>query len=371
MTRARAAASVALGLFIGCQPLYGLHFPLCALVGLPLRLDVVVMYLAANVSNPIIAPFLLTLEIETGSLLLTGGFVPTNVARVRAVGLTGFVVQGVVGSLVVGLVLASIGAVLTGALVCRRRTEPDELEQATRRTLARYRRAPIADRSYVAAKLRTDPIASALGALPGSFGALVDAGAGRGQLSLLCLELGRATEVTGLDWDERKIEVARQAANGDARYFDADLRTADLPRADTVLLADVLHYLPRQEQDAVLERAAASLRPGGRLLIREVEAERGWRTTFTRMAEQMGRLVGYNRGTRLHFRSTSELVARLEVLGLRCTKVPAGNGLLRNVLIEAHAEPRIAVAQGHTKNDQPLEGLASCGWPQAGARLIR
>ena len=46
------------GLFIGALPLYGLHFPLCAAVCLPLRLDLVAAYLAAQVSNPFVAPFL-------------------------------------------------------------------------------------------------------------------------------------------------------------------------------------------------------------------------------------------------------------------------------------------------------------------------
>ena len=337
LTRARGAASVALGLFIGCQPLYGLHFPLCALIGLPLRLDVVVAYLAANISNPLVAPFLLALEIETGSLLLTGELVPADIERLRATGLAGFVLQGVLGAVIVGLAFASVGAALTAALLDRRRTETDELDQAMRRTLARYHRAPLGDRSYVAVKLRTDPIVHVLQSLPGSFGLLLDAGAGRGQLSLLALELGRATEVVGFDWDARKTELAQRAARGQAHYVQADLRSLSWPPADTILMADVLHYLAPEEQDAVLERAAADLNPGGRLLIREVEEAQGWRTVFTRVSEHVGRLVGYNKGRRLHFRSISRLVARLEALGLECTTVPAGTGPFSNVLIVAHA----------------------------------
>jgi uncharacterized protein (DUF2062 family)/SAM-dependent methyltransferase len=337
LTRARGAASVALGLFIGCQPLYGLHLPLCALIGLPLRLDVVVAYLAANISNPVVAPFLLTAEIEAGAWLLTGDFVPADIERVRAVGLSGFLLQGAFGSVVVGLVLAVLGAAVTSVLLGRRRPEPDELEEATRRTLARYRRASIGDRCYVAAKLRTDPIVSAIHALPGSLGSLVDAGAGRGQLSLLALELGRANDVVGFDWDVRKTGLAERAAKRDAHYFEADVRVVSWPPADTILLADVLHYLAPDEQDVVLERAAASLRPSGRLLIREVEEERGWRTAFTRTAERIGRLVGCNKGVRLHFRPIAQLVAKLESLGLACTTTAAGTELLSNVLVVAHA----------------------------------
>lgn len=52
------AAAVAVGLFVGTLPLYGLHLALCALVARVLRLNVVVVYLAANVSNPVFAPWL-------------------------------------------------------------------------------------------------------------------------------------------------------------------------------------------------------------------------------------------------------------------------------------------------------------------------
>jgi uncharacterized protein (DUF2062 family)/2-polyprenyl-3-methyl-5-hydroxy-6-metoxy-1,4-benzoquinol methylase len=339
LTRTRGAASVALGLFIGCQPLYGFHFPLCALIGLPLRLDVVVAYLAANISNPLVAPLLLTLEIETGSLLVTGELVPADIERVRAIGLAGFALQGVIGAVIVGLTFALLGAAVTAALLGRRRTEPDEIEQATRRALVRYRNAPLGDRLYVAVKLRTDPIVGALQSLPGSFGRLLDAGAGRGQLSLLALELERATEVVGFDWDARKTGLAQRAAMGEARYFQADICSVTWPPVDTILMADVLHYLTPDRQDAVLERAVAAMSPGGRLLVREVETARGWRTLVTRVSEHVGRLVGYNEGRRLCFRPISRLVARLESLGLDCAIVPAGIGPLSNVLIVARSRP--------------------------------
>jgi len=153
----------------------------------------------------------------------------------------------------------------------------------------------------------------------------------------LALELGRATQVVGFDWDARKTGLAQRAASGQAEYFEADLRRVHWLPADTILMADVLHYLAEDEQDAVLERAAAALRPGGRLLIREVEEARGWRTVFTRASERLAGLLGYNKGVRLHFRSISQLVVRLESLGLECTSSDAGTGPLSNVLIVARA----------------------------------
>ncbi len=107
----RLALSVAAGSFIGSQPVYGLHFPLCAAVCLPFKLDLVAAYLAANVSNPLMAPFLVVLEVNVGSYLLTGQLAPFDVARAREAGISGFVTQALVGSLVVGAVLATVGGI--------------------------------------------------------------------------------------------------------------------------------------------------------------------------------------------------------------------------------------------------------------------
>ncbi len=86
LTRARAAASVGVGLWVGSLPVYGLHFPLCLALALPFSLDLVLAYLAANVSNPLFAPFLVYAEIQVGSLLLDGHFAPFSLEHARTSG---------------------------------------------------------------------------------------------------------------------------------------------------------------------------------------------------------------------------------------------------------------------------------------------
>jgi uncharacterized protein (DUF2062 family) len=117
-TPARFGRSVAAGLFIGSLPLYGLHLPLCALVCLPLRLDLVVSYVAAHISNPFFAPALLVVEVDVGSLLLTGEHAAFDLARAEATGVGGFVLHAVLGSITVGATLAAAGGV-AGFLLAR------------------------------------------------------------------------------------------------------------------------------------------------------------------------------------------------------------------------------------------------------------
>jgi SAM-dependent methyltransferase len=332
-------------LFIGCLPLYGLHLPLCLAVCLPLRLDVVVAYLAANISNPLFAPFLLTLEVEVGSLLLTGKHAAFDVERARETGIAGFVWQAAVGSLVVGAVLGATGAVSAALVATRRRTRRQpELADAIGRTLARYRDCKRGDRIYVAAKLSSDPIVGELVKF-GELGDVLDAGSGRGQLGLLLLELGATRSLRGLDWDERKVAVARRAAGRDARFDSADLRRAALGSADTVLLLDVLHYLPSVDQDAVLARAAECLRPGGRLVLRDMDRTRHG-SLLGRFAERVAGGLRYNRGAHMEFRGADVFARKLAELGLPCESTTY-QPVLGNVLIVARrpAQPSPRISQ--------------------------
>ena len=71
-TPAREAIAVGLGVFVGCSPWYGLHFAICWGLGWLLRLNRLKMYLAANISNPLVAPFLILGELQTGAWIRRG-----------------------------------------------------------------------------------------------------------------------------------------------------------------------------------------------------------------------------------------------------------------------------------------------------------
>ena len=115
LTPLRGGLSVALGLFVGCLPVFGLHLPLCVGLCLPFRLDAPVAYLAANISNPFVAPWLIVAEIQVGALFLTGQFAPFDVAAARAVGVGPFVLFATVGAVAVGSCLAAAGGFATWA----------------------------------------------------------------------------------------------------------------------------------------------------------------------------------------------------------------------------------------------------------------
>jgi SAM-dependent methyltransferase len=330
---ARVGVSVGLGLFIGCLPLYGLHLPLCVAVCMPFGLDAVLAYVAANISNPVLAPLLVVSEVELGSLLTKGRWVTFDLEAARRIGAAGFALQLGLGSIVLGGVLGVLGGFAAAMVARKQQSEPS---QALRRTRARYRAAPIGDRCYVAFKLWLDPVIAQLKA-EGPLGDVLDIGCGRGQIGLCLLELGHTRTLTGFDFDARKIDLAQRAAGEEAVFRLGSAVDAALEPADTVLLIDVLHYLAPEEQERVLECAVRAVRPGGRLIIREAEAGSGVRARLTRALERIGTFLGYNRAaSTLGFRSSGSLAERLSKLGCSVHLNPRSTfSLLANTFIVA------------------------------------
>jgi len=307
----RGALAVALGLFIGSQPIFGCHTPLVLILCLRFRLDAAIAWVGSNISNPFFAPFLLTVEVQLGAMILTGGPIRFDVDQASFADYAGYAFAGAPA---VGLGLAVIGGLATyGTLVAKRALFPNAKPPqpyrlpdhappwvaAVERVATRYAPTPPgqvstpAERTrfhYVRVKLVGDPVAKlvaeVMGDEPGVLGEVTDIGTGRGQMPILFVELGRATKAYGVDWDEEKIAEAdkARAAHGselpelECAFANGDARTADFPEADTVMLIDLLHYFTVEEQDEILRRAIAAVRPGGRLLIREADADRGWRS---------------------------------------------------------------------------------------------
>lgn len=369
LTPRRAAISVALGLFIGSQPIFGCHTPLVIAICLWFQLDAAVAWIASNVSNPFFAPFLMTGEVQVGAYLREGTFLHLDqeVMRDGFQVISKFAGYLFLGSPFVGLALAGAGAALTFGGVAAKRSiwpadgkrEPYRLPdnappwvKAVERTASRY--VPPEDSTpqqrtrfhYVRVKMLSDPIALMLAeyarSVPGGLGELCDIGTGAGQLPILLHELGLCGRVHGADWDEAKIEDAKAAARGrgedppplDASFWKADARDADLPPSDTVLLIDLLHYFKPEEQEKILRNAASAVRPGGRILIREADTERGWRSTMTLAEERLFTLVRFNRGERVRFLPASARVKILEEMGFSCEVRPAwGKTPFSNVLI--------------------------------------
>lgn len=64
--------AVGVGLFLGCLPFYGLHLGICIAFAWLLKLNKATVYLAANISNPFFAPFIVAVGVAIGDFVRFG-----------------------------------------------------------------------------------------------------------------------------------------------------------------------------------------------------------------------------------------------------------------------------------------------------------
>jgi uncharacterized protein (DUF2062 family)/trans-aconitate methyltransferase len=354
----KQAAAVALGVFIGCSPFYGLHLALCIVLARLLRLNAGLTYLAAHVSLPGIGPFLLLAELETGRRLRGQTYLHIHVSDFKEIGWRQVGADLLIGSAVIGGLLALLFGLLAWWLAKRRQAHP-AMEALLEEASLPYLECGMLDWEFVRGKLRHDPLYFNLlrrGFLPDR-GRLLDLGCGRGILFSLLLAARRQVEsgeypegwapppsdlaFHGIEERPKVAATARETLVGRAEIETGDLRAAALPPADAVLLLDVLHYLPAGDQESLLARVAEALQPGGLLLIRDADAAGGWRFTATRMQERLSALLRRHWRQRFHYRSAVEWGGLLKDLGLDVDVQPMGMGTpYANVLLAGRKRSR-------------------------------
>ncbi len=102
-------------------------------------------------------------------------------------------------------------------------------------------------------------------------GLIVDLGCGYGTFSNLLGLMGPGRRVVGLDLDEAKLRHAPRGL-GNVTFLGGDIRTAVTEPADAILLIHVLHHLGSyEEQEPLLASCRQKLKPGGRLVVCEVD----------------------------------------------------------------------------------------------------
>ncbi len=325
----RQSMAVALGLFIGSLPLIGLHLALCLAFGRLFKLNLPKVYLASNISNPFFAPVLFGAEIQVGAWLRMGHMY--SAGALDQIRLTGLAIDIAIGSLVVGTALAVAGALLTFAVV--HRPEGDgRIAQLLATTAERYLPAGIAAWELSRSKLQMDPVYTTVladGVLPDT-GTIVDIGCGRGlMLALIATareeyQAGRwpawpppprTAALVGIEHRARVAARARKVLEHDARVDAIDARGAELPVCRGVLMIDVLHMLPIEDQNRLVANIHRALESGGVLIVREADRAGGWRFHVVRAGNWLRGVAEGHFNRRFAFRTADEWDAWLGAHG--------------------------------------------------------
>lgn len=129
-------------------------------------------------------------------------------------------------------------------------------------------------------------------------GTIVDIGCGYGFLSYMLYFANTNRRIVGIDYDEEKIAVAAHIhdRNEHVSFRCSDITTAQLPQAEAFVLNDVLHYMPKADQQQVLAQCLKQLLPGGICIIREANAKLKDRHKGTKTTEFFStRFFGFNK----------------------------------------------------------------------------
>ena len=138
-------------------------------------------------------------------------------------------------------------------------------------------------------------------------GAILDLGCGYGFMCYMLQFLSAERNITGVDYDEEKIEVASNGYLKTSRlkFYTADVTTFPLEKYDGIVISDVLHYLPYEAQEALLIRSIDALNDGGILVVREGNADLKERHKGTELTEFFSvKILKFNKSvTSLNFLS--------------------------------------------------------------------
>lgn len=227
---------------------------------------------------------------------------------------------------------------------------------------ARYRPAGRFAFHFARGKLAGDPVFAGLlaGGLLAADSArgrgldIVDLGCGQALLAaLLSVEAPGAParpalrRYLGVERMPRDVARARAGVAGwpGVEVVHGDLRTTAWPQADLVVVLDVLHYVPPAAQREALERVHASLRDGGRLLLRVGDAGAGWPFLLSQWVDRCVTLVRGHRAPPVWCRPLAQWEALLREIGFAVRAQPMHAGTpFANVLLVAERRPAAPAA---------------------------
>ena len=217
------------------------------IVGRLLGLNRLKVYLAANVSNPFVAPLLVFVELQTGAWLRTGSFLALTLETVQDDHAVAVRRHLLVGSVAVGGVLGGDWRIRDLSCAAAVGAHDPFFDRLARAAADRYATTSITAWEFARGKLRGDPLYRdvLLGGWLPSGGTLLDIGCGQGLMLALLAEaerldaqrigaagkrLPRFDRMVGVELRPHRARLARAALGADAEIIECDARTISARR---------------------------------------------------------------------------------------------------------------------------------------------
>jgi cyclopropane fatty-acyl-phospholipid synthase-like methyltransferase len=184
-----------------------------------------------------------------------------------------------------------------------------------------FKELTLARRVHARVRYASAPLERVAALIPAGVRSVVELGCSAGVFANV-LKAGRPElDVTGVDAATAKVEAARRTVCGRAGLtFAHDDAFAYVDRGgpfEVVVVVDMLYLLLPARQDELISKAAAKLRPGGCLIIKEMTDRPAWKRRWCAFQEWLAvRVFGLTAGEGVFLRPAGEYHRAMEEAGL-------------------------------------------------------
>ena len=128
---------------------------------------------------------------------------------------------------------------------------------------------------------------------------ILDIGCGYGYLGIMLGRISSDRRITGIDYDEEKVLMAQHCASRpeNVGFLHRDVLIYNFDSQDVIVMNDVMHYLPQDRQEDLLNRCIQCLNPGGMILLRDGDSQLHQRHKGTKLTEFFSTRSGFNKTT--------------------------------------------------------------------------
>ncbi len=174
-------------------------------------------------------------------------------------------------------------------------------------------------------------------------GSVLDVGCGNGLLFfLLDREAPGARQLTGIDHDPTRLQIARALRIPGAEFQAGDVAGLPAETFDTASVIHVLYLIPLQRRREFIARVLHALRPGGILILGLNVTHPRWKAAVAYGQEVlMVNGLGLTKGASIAFQSLEEYVAHVEACGatvLTAQRADRGRPYAHAVLVARKAD---------------------------------
>ncbi|MEY4131246.1 MAG: hypothetical protein RLZZ31_1370 [Actinomycetota bacterium] len=193
-------------------------------------------------------------------------------------------------------------------------------------TRALWKDSSFTTRAHTRIRWTTAPFALVEKEIPAS-GAILEIGCGHGLFSQFLALSSPQRMVTGCDLDGEKIAEAKETSKSLTNLSFIHNDGATLPDGpwDAIVIVDVLYLLDEAAQKSLLVNAQKILRPGGIIVIKELDVTPAWKFQVAKFQEVLAtKVLRITKGSSLTFRSLDDIAADLAPLKTSVQRIDRG-----------------------------------------------